>query len=526
MRRAWLILLFLLSAGTAFGGPAEAFAAALADAATLPPKDRAYTVYALDRPRGRVGLGRAAGPGAEGAAAAAAYADFGRLLTLHANGLSREASFGRPLVVAGTAPPLYRLDIRDYGWRKKTWEKLADLDPYFHARVEAAGAEVYYEDENWPGGVDRRDGKYYPPGRYKVERERKVAAREVNAFHLPADPAAPAKLATLLHNKAPLVRADWFWLQTVRNIDRNNNANTGAGYYDFLDVRDERDLEDLAGVSRKLAERARKETRAIIKASGVNVSGSRQVQRLDGGYWETLDADKVTKESNPLRQLNGDFVAKAKEVYGRLPNALWFYAAVNVANGKLQDSVPDSIASDHGSTDNDKRIHPSLSCVGCHLEGLRPLNDWARRTYRVKPLTEPRFPLDSLDPEKHRRLQQLYLTPMLTTWYDVDQLVYARALHAVVGWTPRQAAEAYRREWEQATGPVSGEQFAAELGTTKAEMLKAFAAAALARGTAKQGRIDPVLAGYLDEPEDPSARSLVEEVFPQAALYITGKADP
>lgn len=499
---ATLLLLLGLPASGRGLSPAEAAAAALADAQRI----------------------TAAAPYARYLHKPVAAAGFKAVLDGHVNCLSVEGDFAR---LRPVAEGLWALDVRDYG---KHWgavyEKLAALDPYYHTKVvvEKVVDEEYEQEYGYFAGPDGRPLPKERGGVWKTTetrtetRKARKKVRQADALFIPGAPKQVLeRLAALTQSQCPLLRADWFFAQTARQRDRFN-VDSGAGYYDFLGVKKEADLEELAGVDRKKAQKARHDIAAIIAESGVALN-NRQVFRVAEGYWETRDVAAGTKAGNALRQLDADFVPQAKEVYARLPNGLWALAAVKADDGTLQAVVPPEIASDAESTSNDRQIHPGLSCIRCHVEGLRPLNDWARQFYANPPGDAV---LQSPDYEKLKRLRQLYLSPLLDTYYQVDQMVYARAVFALTGLSPGQFARAYGRAWrEYADTPVTAEALAAELGTTVAELRKALAAAARA-----QGQLDPVLTGYLKVPAFKASRVHVEEAFPAAALAVAGYVSP
>jgi hypothetical protein len=477
--------------------------------------------------------------------------DFLAGLKYHWNSLSREADFADLYVVGDE---VLRVDLRDIGVDRKTFEKLLDDEPYYH---------VLLRDQQVVVGGIPEVGDTVRAARSIVNKkdEREVLAHAGDEFvvravsgnlvevrlrtgelaDLPADallrvqrkqdkdtsaqaPWLPPEdikvLVALTQSQIPIVRADWFLVYTSQNVDRK------AGYYVFLGIKNEKDILDLGGIDVERARRRQRELLAIIERSGVALN-NRQVLRLgEPGYWKTLDPRTSRGRQNARVQLNGDFDFDASEVYFQLPNYLWGYAAVQAKDvgqtkaGTLQDSVPDFIASDKENTSNDGRIHPMRSCVGCHIEGLRPLNDYGRKFYSV----DAKFGgalLTSPDYERVKRLKRLYLGPLQEA-YDADQLVYQKALIRLLGagWTPQRIARTHARIVDEyAETPVSGTQLAVELGCTQEEMLRAFEKVALVKGA----NVDPVLEGYLRKPKEFTARrEHVEEAWPVLALAVKG----
>lgn len=482
------------------GGPGEALAAALADCQKLPADQRPHVRY----------LTTCAIPEKDRAA-------FLKVLAFQCNILSREAEL---VVPAKITADLVRLDIRDYGWSSEVWEKLASVDPYFHVKIKGVELVTVTKVVDHPGGdftyPDGRVARGVAAGRYRIEvQEAKGAGATTIAAAPWLDKKAIAELITATQSQAPFLRADWWFVTTARQVDRNNKA-TGAGYYDFLGIKTEKDIAEVVGLDRAKAQKVQREQAAIVADSGVALH-NRQIYRYNaiaGAYWETLDVNSNEGEKNALRRLNGDYKPDAKEVFATLPNRLFLYAAVSVADGTLQNTVPDFIASDAQTASNDRRIHPSLSCVRCHVEGLRPIDDWARAFYADPPgdakLTSP-------DYNKLKRLRRLYLSD-LDVDYQADQLVYSRTLLKLTGWKPPELAKAYAETWHRyAEAAVGAEQFALELGTDQKMMLAAFEKYAKATGS-----LDPVLIGYLKNPAFLARREHAEEAYVLAQAAMGG----
>lgn len=503
--------------------PAQAAEAALADVRSLPIDAQQNVAYLW-----------------VGAVAEKNRHTFYRVLSFHVNSLSRESDLVQPRQVRAD---LWRIDLRDYGFKKAVWNKLAQVDPYFHAKLQAAlavgalvqttacrGCRWDEPAQEWgrlKAGIEfevaavRGDLLLFDSDQGKIGLRRSDVQLVSNGTVTASAPWLPAQvmaeLIILTQNEAPLLRADWFFIQTARQIDLNGQQI--VGYYDFLGIKKEKDIEALAGLDRKLAEKLRRELRAIIAESGVTLH-NRQIAAVQDGYWESLDVDRNDGAANAVRQLDADYKPVAKEVYFRLPNGLWGLAAVNAANSQLAASVPDNIAADSRTTSNDHRIHPGLSCVRCHVEGLRPMDDWARQFYANPPGDAK---LVSPDYEKFKRLRQLYLRP-LEDRYEDDQRVYSRTLKRLTGMTPKEMAAAYASAWAAyAETAVTGKQLARELGVSYEAMtaaLKRYVAPATAGGGGSQ---DPVVIGFLKRPEFTARREHIEETYVLFQLAMQGE---
>jgi hypothetical protein len=180
-----LLALLVLAQAAVGSSPAAAVTAARADAALLPEKVRVHSRYlslyhvpAQDVPR------------------------WEKVLAFHVNTLSREAELEPPVKVADR---LYRVYLPHYGWSRKTFEKLLDVEPYFHAKVLVQGGA--WVSEYHPGGGG------YAAGTYQVWRPGPKVKKQAQAPWLVAEHAA--SLAALTQTQIPVVRGDWFLFQTA-----------------------------------------------------------------------------------------------------------------------------------------------------------------------------------------------------------------------------------------------------------------------------------------------------------------------
>lgn len=455
------LAIIALAIGPVLAGPAEQTSAAWVDCQRQPAEIRQHIRYL-------------AVPEWYDAAQRKAFLDS---LAFHCNSLSREVDFAIPVMLAGNVA---RVNLIDYGWDRSTWEKLAAQDPYFHARIDGGGlviprvkeveiplvpaipADAIKERVSFDRGQTWVDRYSTDGGRtWKLANEFKAAEKKEEKAVVAHAPWLPAQditaLALATNSDAPIVRADWFIWQTGIQKKRN-----GAGYYNFLGIKNRADLQKLSALDIEAAKRIRKEIAAIIQESGVALNNRQiiRLQALAGPFWFTLDVDEESGKKNALLNLDGDFVHVAEEIYFPLPNGLFGTAASDAA-GALQETVPPDIASDDRSHSNDKAIHPGLSCFRCHEEGLRPIDDWARRTFADRP--PPNVKLVSPDYAKLKRLRQLYLSD-LPTQLKRDQEDYALAVKKVNGLTTKANAQAYAAVWRTYEQSLTLEQQAQELG--------------------------------------------------------------
>jgi hypothetical protein len=453
------LLVILAVAGSAWAGPADALAVALADARRLPP-DQAQATRYLWQPGGY------------------SQADY-LVVSFWVNSLSRGADLLRPRAVD---KDLLAVGLDDYGWDAAVWEQLADVpEPYFTVAAEVE--ERQYQEYGYyqgPGQTNWVTTRKEPAG---VKKVRQAAA----APWLPA--ARAADLQRLTGSLVPLVRADWWLAQACRQVSLRNKQ-TGVGYYDWLGIKDRAGLAALVKFKQKDSDDLGRHLRAVAEKSGVAQHGRQlaRFQSLAGAWWTTFDAKELAQDNLPTELLKpGAFRHDAEEVFAALPNGLWAFGLFD-AKGARQDTAPDFIGPDDSPlrTGRDGRIHVGLSCVRCHVEGgLRPVDDWARRTFTG------RVELVSPDKKERDEFRRLYLSD-LGRALERDRKVFAEALEGLggPGWTPPLNAAAFARYYDRyAEAGVSLGRLADELGVPEKAL------AARLRGRAAPLSLAPLLAG-------------------------------
>lgn len=446
--------------------PETALLAALADARRLPAdtafRTRYLSLYNLPEAR---------------------RADMVKAVGFWVNSLSREPDIVVPRVVG---PTLLAVDIADYGWAAATWEKLADQEPYFHVQTEVVVPAVTK--------TDQYGRQYTDQAARKVRQAAGAPWIEAGQY---------VELAKLTNSVTPIVRADWWIVQTGQQTDRV------AGYYDWLQLgKKEADFQKLIGANAEEAKRLKKEIAGIVAKSIVTLNNRSMIRQptLTGAYWFTQDFKASTDRKNTVRLLDGLTEpphGDASEQYGSLPNGLFALWLQN-DKGERQDTAPDSIASDGKAPGTDRRVHVGVSCVRCHVEGIRPIDDWARKVFRA-PLK-----LGSTDYERLKRLRQLYLSN-LPRQVKNDQDAYAEALKAANGLTPGENAATFGRVWEDYTETeLQIEDVARELGVAVDEITAAL------KAVAARNELDFALVGLLQDPPVPIRREHWEEIYQTA----------
>ncbi len=421
------------------------------------------------------------------------------------NSLSDKKKLKLPKLISTT---LLVVDIRDYGWDSKEklelFEKLAAVEPYYHLKVKIT--EVVKK----PVKAPVRPAKALSPARTaRPPSSAKNATRNVLAPWLPKEDIT--YLATHTKSNMPVARADWFFTQVAIQKGRV------AGYYAWFNLKKRDDFFKLVGFDPKQKRVINSEIGFIVQKSGISIR-NRAVSRWDAtgaGYWMTKDVvNKQTGNNNAVFNLNGDYKHDAEEHYGFLPNGLFAYY-LSDADGTQQDTAPDEVGPDTSSSTNDKKIHPFLSCTRCHKEGLRPIDDYARKHFRGK------VRLQDVNKKTFLRLEQLYLSPYKEDM-DTDIARFARSLRYLNGakWTIKKNSDVIGDIWYNwAEKDVTLRQAAKELGVTPALLQSSLRAHAK---KTKAFGVNHVLGAFLhDEPLE-ILREHWEEFYQEAVFIVKG----
>jgi len=494
--RAATLLAFLCLGSVAQADPAAAVVAALADAQRLAPDAAKYarylSLYAIEEKHRREFLG---------------------VQAYQVNSISREAELVTPRQAAAD---LTAIDIRDYNLDSATWEKLAVIDPYFHV---PAVEEDEYEDY---GNYWLR-GQVVPKGTAGAEwktSEKRRTGKKIKKQGA-ASPWLPTKeikeLIERTGSAAPIVRADWFFVQTARQLSLRNKQ-TGVGYYDWLKLKDRGDLFKLIKFSEKDSIEIQQEIRAALDRSGVSQQNRQIVafRALTGRIWITLDVKDEADKGNAIRNLKrGDFQHDAEEIYAVGRNGLPVYF-LSDDKGVRQDSAPDFIGGDDsaGRVGRDARIHVSLACIRCHGgDVLQPINDWARRTYTNG------LVIQSPDYDVLKELRRQYLSN-LDGALAQDRAAFRDAIRQASGLEAGKLSVAYGEAWNRyAEQSVTLEVAAFELGCPPEKLMQS-----LKGILTTTGQLDPVLAVFTKTPPGTIQRVHWEEVYSLAQTNMRGLA--
>ncbi len=402
------------------------------------------------------------------------------------NSLSTETIIKRPTTIG---PGLWKIDLRDYNWKSETWEKFLEVpDPYFHVRglVSVTDIEQVGFESN---------GQFIVTGTKQVT---KFKEQSTHAFWM--SQTNISLLASFTKSSIPIIRADWFIYQTAIQKDRK------VGYYDLLGLgKKEKDFQNLIAADIGAVKRLRLEQRAIVSSSSVTLNNRtlRRLKTLTGPYWISEDYSNNVENKNAIRLLD-DTKYDATEQYGTLPNGLFTFW-LGDSNGNRQDTAPDFIASDSESPSTDRRVHVGLSCIRCHVEGIRPINDVIRKIYK------PPFNLVSLDYERQKDLHTKFLSDINSS-IEEDQKHYTKALTKTNNLNSLDNSKLFARIYSRYSEVRNIEQAAKELETSSEILINK-----LKQGATKQ-TLDPILILLL---QGESVRiEQWEEIFPQAMKFL------
>lgn len=328
-------------------------------------------------------------------------------VNLTVNVVSRSAAIAQVESVPGTSLlrirwPFFANDRSDLEAMLFAWERLAELDPYYHLRTTVA--------------TGAKDGK---------DPETKTITTDGGWLDL----GQAAKLRELSGSIGAILRADYF-------VDR---ATRAPGYYDLAGIPPTRN-EFLAalGIDPKLFSKLVANNAAALVESGVTKTTRTIIRRQGpfGGAWETLDVEDPSPDRdvfrNPLRQRfdAGEHIAAKR-------NGLHWFGLYNAA-GERADFVPQEIVPfDDSEPHGDGIVRPGISCIRCHVEdGLRPFTDDLSAM-----LDAGRVSILSDDATVIARIRGIFDPEPLQRGLIRDREDYAAAVELATGLSVKAAAE-------------------------------------------------------------------------------------
>jgi mono/diheme cytochrome c family protein len=323
------------------------------------------------------------------------------------NSLSWDKDIIRPAII-DKEETIFRIDLRDYGWTDPTWTWETVLAGY-------------------PYGVELSGSAY-------------------------------SRIQILTSTKIPMIRADWFLAAAsvpplyheILELPTNEGdlESCGSNTRHCLHIDTERNLRDSPGV---------RVVRAGFTESGVSNS-NRIVERHRspfGAYWKSYDFSDNIGEHN-IFQHPLDFRRAGGEIIFNLPNGLQAYLLVN-DRGQRIDQAPTNIVFDKGGSRAE--IRNGLSCMSCHVNGMRSFTDDIRAT------------LPALSPYEQDYAGALYAeNDAMKKFVLEDQ---ERFLAAVQRTGVKPGAEPIAELSERYARSVDSATAAYELGLTKDQFLKA-----------------------------------------------------
>jgi len=244
--------------------------------------------------------------------------------------LVNSLSWGRRVVVPAAVDPartVFRIDMRDYEWSEKIWERIVASYPY--------GVTLLSEDFQ-----------------RAVEETRTVL---------------------------PYVRGDWFVAAAARP----------PLYHQILELPEtDAELESRLGIGVVENIRQDRVARAGFNGSGVS-RNNRLIERHEsphGAYWKSYDfagnANLQNLFAHPLGPFNGGFQHDGGEIIFNLPNGLQAYLLVDAAGQRI-DKGPTAIVSDPRQPD--RAVVNGLSCMSCHVRGTISKRDQIRQHVERRP---------------------------------------------------------------------------------------------------------------------------------------------
>lgn len=463
--------------------------------------------------------------------------EYAKCVSFVVNSLSTRRKIYIPEFVGASDKTVIRLNMKNYDWPGKAWEDLALKgsgprpfpEPYFHTLI-VKKADIEFEtttekkmvkkeftrqvEKPVQIGVNSQNGKPFYQNKtvdeiyekeVEVEVEVKTPVKQINKQEVLAS--APwinadivADFISLTQSEAPVLRADWFVI----------NATLPPTYYNFLKLgKSLDDFEKFAFTDLKMAEEARSQDKAVILMSGVT-RNNRRVRRSpsfagSGYYWQSFDVINSTKNNRILEDLLSDKF-DATELVASLPNGLQSYF---LANGQKvrQDAAPIDIAID--STSVDRVVRSGRSCMICHAEGVKPIEDEVRALNKWNPQQAGVKLLITKENDSYQ-IDDLFGSDLDRIVIN-DQQRFADAVAIATGYkTPIQNAKAYAAIYDQyAEILMTKESVARDLGLTLMEL-----------DTFLKNSNDPVMLGLVRQPIRPVRRDQFEESFQRFMLVV------
>ena len=460
------------------------------------------------------------------------------------NSLSTRRKPYVPSFVPNSDFTLIRLNLDDYDWDRKTWEKLGKEgsgpkpfpEPYFHYFIEEQDVEVIitpnfvevivetapiYVGERQVGTVKQGDqftisqtqGEWYSittadgtagwlskRNCKAVQRTRNTGSRRRRFAQAPwLEASSVIDLVKLTQSECPIYRADWFIC----------NAILPPTYHEFLKLgKNFKDFEKLVFADVNRAENARLQDKGIVIHSSVARNNRTLIRSnaLTNYIWISHDTLRsVDKRKYAQIILNEEF--DASEIIGSLPNGLQAYFLTD-GKGSRTDFADPNIAID--STAADKIVRTGRSCMICHSDGIRPIDDEIRS---ITKMLQDKEQVQLLASKKgdYYKVADLFGSD-LSQVVVRDQQSYQNAVNAVTGLDMRVNAANLARIYDgYAETLLTKENVVRECGIPFNEL-----------ETLIRLSTDNVVAGLIKSPVRAVRRDQWEESFGQFMLLAAG----
>lgn len=375
--------------------PYEAVKLAAADLETISPDAQGYQRYFLTYDRSKE-----------------FYGAFNYVLN---SCLSHASTLYRPPVIADGW--LIRVDIRRLWPRKEDYEalfpefeKLAQIDPYFHVTGELVIQEKVLV--NVPR-YKASDGKFYTQ-KWDVKEVKKFGTE--HALHLLGPDAEQAPIYALVkscNSEAPILRADWF-MYIVSSQDPRDNGK----YYTFRRIKnsdpdDEKKTAEVLwlanqGVNYDTIQNIRSDQRLGIWRS--RVTGSPRVIEYfftsstrpsigPSAAFITRDwfVGKIDAKRHPIKNLL-NYDHDGTEAMGFLPNGMISWVLFD-SDGALVDIAPQELVTDRTvPAPYPTNLQPPISCWRCHY----PTDMWMPASNDILALSKGKLGLNFFDDESDK----------------------------------------------------------------------------------------------------------------------------
>jgi hypothetical protein len=442
---------------------------------------------------------------------------YGAIVSFMCNSLGTRRKTYIPLFVGGSDETVIRINIDDYEWTGKIWDNFASTgsgpkptpEPYFHSFVEGIDKSINRTKKvQKQVAVTKKEIIAYQ-GQTPITRN--VITYETQTVEVDdpifgrifttaawVDPKSMALLQQETTASSPILRADWFI----------GNASIPPAYYNFLRLgKDVKDFQKMIFADLDLAKKARSEDRGVVIISAVARNNRTLVRTptfTKGYYWFSLDSLKSVEERQYVQNvLHNEF--DATEDIGTLPNGLQAYFLTDGKGKRIDVANPDIAIDD---TAIDRQVRTGRSCIACHVEGIRPIDDEIRAL--TKKLTDKNeIKLLITRREDARKIEDLF-SSNLDEQIVADQNLYLKAISNTNGLTSTVNAKAFNDIYNNYFEIVlTRETVSRELGLSERDLDRYIKLSN-----------DPVVLGLLKTPIRNVRRDQWERSFQQMMLIV------